>query len=85
VPLYNKTRSGNQTIYFVIGADVLVANGKCGISKETEFAGLSKETAFAGLSKETAFAGSIRGKGRAWWYYDVYIDSCCKAPTPVFY
>jgi hypothetical protein len=67
VPNYDQTRGGNQSIYFVIGADVLLSKSKCGISHET------------------AFAGTIRGKGRAPWYYDVYIDSCCTAPIPIIY
>ena len=67
VPAFDNTRTGNQTIYFVLGADVLVPNGK------------------GGKSGETAFAGNIKGPGKAWWFYDVYVDSCCITPTPVFY
>lgn len=67
VPSYDNTKSGNQTIYFVIGADVLVSDGK------------------GGTMSGSAFGGSIKGLGKSWWFYDLYVDSCCNTPTPILY
>lgn len=67
VPLFENNLNGNQKIYFVIGADVLVSNGS------------------SGVSHQSAFAGNIKGSGKPWWYYDVYVDSCCTAPIPIIY